>query len=281
MLKEKVFPYSWDEAIEILRNDPKYTKLIYDAYLTRDLIQNVERFNNSLEFEETKNLIRKFNINAFAILDIPAGNGIATYAFAKLGFRVTAVEPDNSPSLGRKAIEFVLNNSYLNADIVNAYGEKLPFENNTFDVVYVRQGLHHANDLRKMVMEFYRLLKPGGIMIACREHVVNNRKNSLSRFLQSQADHLLYGGENAFTLREYSSAIKSAGFRMESMLGPYASVINLHPFTPRSLSKAILKTRIGKALSLFISARIVVNLGVFILRVSRRPGRLFTFVARK
>jgi len=37
---EKTFPYSWEQAVEILRNDPQHRALVYDAYLTSDLREN-------------------------------------------------------------------------------------------------------------------------------------------------------------------------------------------------------------------------------------------------
>src|SRR5512141_1037361 len=142
--QEKNFPYSWEKAIDILRADPRYRELIYDAYLTEDLHGNCRRFADSAEFAEVLKLIRTYRQDARDILDIPGGNGIATYAFARAGFNVVAVEPDPSPSVGRGAIATSLSAENLEARIVDAFGEKLPFASESFDVVYVRQGLHHA-----------------------------------------------------------------------------------------------------------------------------------------
>ena len=54
------FRYSWDEAIDILRNDPEHQDLIFNSYLTGDLVDNCERFAASAEFSEVLKLARTF-----------------------------------------------------------------------------------------------------------------------------------------------------------------------------------------------------------------------------
>ena len=109
-MQEKVtekFKYTWEQAVEILRNDPQHQKLIYDSYLTSDVEDNCSRFHTSSEFSEVLRLIKELMPAAQTVLDIPAGNGIASYALAKSAFNVTAIEPDPSASVGRGAIEYV------------------------------------------------------------------------------------------------------------------------------------------------------------------------------
>jgi len=275
----KAFPYSWGEAIEILRRDPRHRQLIYDAYLTSDLHENCRRFAESTEFAEALRLIKVYRPDARDILDIPAGNGIATYALVRAGFDVIAVEPDSSASVGRGAIAASLSKANLNARIVGACGERLPFDSGSFDVVYVRQGLHHAQDLKAMVSEFARVLRPGGVLLGCREHVVNDYRSSLQDFLDAQPDHQLYGGENAFTLPDYRAAFASAGLNVVQEIGPYDSPINLHPNTPERLRAKILGSAPGRMLGLVLPKSLVSKLGIWQLKRSNRAGRLYSFVA--
>lgn len=276
---QKAFRYSWEQAIDLLRRDPRHQQLIFDAYLTSDLQGNCRRFAESDEFAETIGLIRAHRPNARDVLDVPAGNGIATYAFVKAGFDVVAVEPDSSPSVGRGAIASTLEATGLQARIVAAFGEKLPFQTGSFDVVYVRQGLHHAHDLKAMLREYARVLRRGGLLLGCREHVVDNYEASLRDFLASQVDHQLYGGENAFTLVDYRSAFVDADLTMIEEFGPYDSSINLHPNTAESLVDKISESVPGKILGLVLSRSLVGRLGMWRLRRSKRPGRLYSFVA--
>src|SRR5262245_37689232 len=277
--QDKKFPYSWEEAIDILREDPQHRELIYDAYLTADLAKNCQRFADSAEFAAVLALIKAHRPGARDVLDIPSGNGIAAYAFARAGFNVVAVEPDASESVGRGAIATSLSAENLQARIVNAFGEKLPFDAGSFDVVFVRQGLHHAQDLKAMVAEYARVLRPGGVLLGCREHVVDDYGASLEEFLDAQPDHQLYGGEHAFTLPDYRAAFAHGGFAIAEEIGPYDSPINLHPNTPESLADRICESAPGRILGLVLPRHLVARLGMWQLKRSKRPGRLYSFVA--
>jgi SAM-dependent methyltransferase len=278
MAEAKTLTHSWEEAIDILRKDPAHRQLIHDAYLTSDLPGNCRRFADSAEFAETLRLIRAYRSGARDVLDIPAGNGIATWALAKAGFNVTAVEPDPSQSVGRGAIASCLAAGHLDARIVDAFGEKLPFEAKSFDVVYIRQGLHHAQDLKAMIAEYARVLRPGGLLLGCREHVVDDYGTSLQEFLAAQPDHQLYGGEHAFTLPDYRAAFAHGGFGIVEEIGPYDSSINLHPNTPESLADKICESVPGRILGLVLPRHLVARLGMWQLKRSKRPGRLYSFV---
>jgi len=275
------FKYSWEEAIAILRADPAHQDLIFHSYLSADLADNARRFSASAEFAETLRLLAMKAPGARTVLDIPGGNGIAAYAFAKAGFEVTTVEPDPSPSVGRGAIAATLASSGLNADIVDAFGENLPFAGGSFDVVYVRQGLHHAADLPKMVREYARVLRPGGILFAGREHVVENYRESLEAFLATQVDHQLYGGEHAFTLPDYRAALDGAGLNRVLELGPFDSCINLYPVSVQELRQSLLASRKGRHLARLLPTAWVTKIGLWWLRRRKEPGRLYTFVAAK
>lgn len=276
---KKTFPYSWGEAIDILRKDPQHRELIYNAYLTSDLLGNCRRFAESAEFVEVLRLIKVYSPHARDLLDIPSGNGIATYAFARAGYSVVAVEPDPSASVGRGAIAASLSAEKLEARIVDAFGENLPFAAGSFDVIYVRQGLHHAQDLKTMLREYARVLRPGGLLLGCREHVVDNYESSLRDFLDAQVDHQLYGGENAFTLFDYRAAFADADLSIVREIGPYDSPINLHPNTPESLAAKISESTPGRILGWVLPKSLVSRLGMWQLRRSNRPGRLYSFVA--
>lgn len=52
-----------------------------------------------------------------------------------------------------------------NAELTEGVSDKLPFEDNTFDVVTCSQSFHHYPDTDKALREAYRVLKKGGIYI--------------------------------------------------------------------------------------------------------------------
>lgn len=279
----KEFAYTWEEAVEMLRKDPQHQKLIYDSYLTADLADNCHRFLASTEFVEVLRLIGELSPRAAKVLDMPAGNGIAAYAFAKSGFEVVAVEPDPSPSVGSSAIAYIREKEGLaKLNIISAYGENLPCEDEEFDVVYIRQGLHHARDLRQMVSEAVRVTKGGGLIIASREPVVDDYQGGLKTFLDAQPDHQLYGGENAFTHRDYLKAFQSKQVLLLRDLGPYDSIINLAPGSFAGLRSMLLNSRSGRILKRVLPSAIVYRLGISVLKIHHKEqGRLYTFVARR
>lgn len=274
------FKYTWEEAIEILRRSPEHQELIFNAYLTEDIAANCERFFSSEEFRAAKALMQEFSPGK-RMLDMPSGNGIATYAFAKSGFDVVAVDPNPSETVGRGAAAKVLAGAGLRAEIVDAFGESLPFPSASFDAVYVRQGLHHAADLPRMLKEIARVIRPGGVLLACREHVVDDYDESLQAFLDAQVDHQLYGGEHAFMLEDYRSAIESAGLVLSREMDPFDSVINMAPSSPEAMQARILNSRPAKILKCFLPNRIVVRLGMWWARRRAAPGRLYSFLAIK
>jgi ubiquinone/menaquinone biosynthesis C-methylase UbiE len=279
----KRYPYTWEEAIAVMRQDPQHKELIHNSYLSADLIENCYRFRASEEFAEVLKLVQSSLPDARRVLDLPAGNGIAAYAFARSDYEVVAVEPDSSASVGFGAIEFVRRHEDLsNIRIVPAYAEALPFGEAAFDVAYVRQGLHHAHDLSRMIGEIARVLKPGGLLVASREPVVDDYGAGLQAFLDAQPDHQLYGGENAFKHQDYLAELLGPSLVLVADLGPYDSVINLYPNSFAKLESELLNSRSGRILKPFLPRAFVYRLGLLVLkRKNREQGRLHTFVARK
>lgn len=274
---------TWEEAVQWLRNQPEKQELVRECYYDDPLELAVERFSNSEEWVAVKYLLKK--LIPGNVLDLGAGRGISSYAFAKSGCSVTSLEPDPSPLVGAKAIQSLIDSTRWPIKIVQEYGETLPFQDNTFDIVYGRAVLHHARALKKLCQEAARVLKPKGIFLATREHVIS-KKEDLPKFLDSHALHFLYGGENAYLLQEYIQVIKVAGLKLQKVIGPYESAINFAPKTQTEFESATASalTRIlGKKLASGLAGvRTVQQLaGWYASRKSDVPGRLYTFLGVK
>jgi len=244
-----------------------------------NLPTNVERFRASAEFQETLSLLRRYAPAAHTLLDIGAGNGVASLSLALAGYKVTAAEPDVSQVVGTGAIKQLADHYQLpQLTIVEAFGEQLPFADGSFDVVYVRQALHHAADLESFVKEASRVLKKEGLLLTVRDHVVNNERDK-ARFLARHPLHRYYGGENAFSLPVYQAAFENAGLEVVAILRPSGSVLNYDPW-----SKEVLKQRLSAIFGSWIVAIPgIMSLGWW-LSLRRKEyilGRLFSFVLRK
>jgi SAM-dependent methyltransferase len=188
---------------------------------------------------------------------------------------VTALEPDPSALVGAAAIADLSRTSGLPIAIVQNWGETLPFADASFDLVYCRQVLHHAADLNTLCAEASRVLRPGGLMIAVREHVLSHRRD-LQVFLDGHPLQKLYGGEHAFLLSDYLSALKSAGLTVRNAFNPYETDINLYPATVDDL-----RARWARKLRLPSGAFVPRVAATFAGRLSSAPGRLYSFVASK
>jgi ubiquinone/menaquinone biosynthesis C-methylase UbiE len=285
---------TWHETIQAIRNDPEYKDLVSLAYFEADLQLNVTKFGESDEFLRTLEILKTYAPQAKTLLDIGAGNGISSINFALKGFDVTAVEPDPSDSIGANAIRILKERLLLpNLIVYENFAEDIGIEDNSFDVVYIRQAMHHAHDLTRFLAESARVLKPGGLLLTVRDHVVYDQKDK-QWFLNSHPLHKFYGGENAFTAEEYESAMELAGLTIVKVLKFSDSVINYFPLTEQDLRsmpqkmtdrlREELKKRIG-ILSRFPFVFFLYKLkngSIASADIERHfPGRMYSYIAKK
>jgi SAM-dependent methyltransferase len=259
-------PITWEAAVERLRHDPAQRALVDACYYDDPLIEAAQRYHASGEWNAISELIGTSHRGASA-LELGAGR-------AKDGWTVTAVEPDPSDIVGAGAIRSLATESNLTIGVETRWGEQLPFPDRSFDLVFVRAVLHHARDLPAFCREAARVLKPGGQLLAVREHVIT-RDEDVVAFQNAHPLHRLYGGENAFRLDQYTGAIRDAGLDLQQVLSPFASDINLSPQS----RTALLSHQPGwwRALPGSIGLWLLTRAG----ERSNSPGRLYSFLARK
>lgn len=101
------------------------------------------------------------------ILDLAAGTGASSVAFAKPGVKVIAGDfSEGMLAVGRKRhpeIKFVF-----------ADATKLPFKDAEFDAVTISFGLRNVENVKKALSEMYRVTKPGGRIVICEFSKVTN-----------------------------------------------------------------------------------------------------------
>lgn len=95
-------------------------------------------------------------------LDIGCGGGLLAEEFARLGCRVTGVDPSEASleTARRHAARSGLDIAYR----VGA-GEALPCADAAFDIAYCCDVLEHVADLDRVIAETARILKPGGVYL--------------------------------------------------------------------------------------------------------------------
>jgi 2-polyprenyl-6-hydroxyphenyl methylase / 3-demethylubiquinone-9 3-methyltransferase len=95
-----------------------------------------------------------------SVLDVGCGGGLLAEEFARLGCRVTGVDPseESLAAAGTHAVR-----QRLAIDYRRARGEALPFGDGSFDVAYCCDVLEHVDDASQVIAETARVLKSGGI----------------------------------------------------------------------------------------------------------------------
>ena len=273
---------TWEQAVRWFRAQPEFAQAVCQNYFDLPVRNAVERYAQGEEFAE---VLRVLGVgNGRSILDLGAGNGIASFAFAKHGWHVTAVEPDPSEEVGAGAIRSLIQETGLHVELTQCHGEQLLFPDGVFDAVHARQVFHHAASLEGMVRDTARVLRSGGKLLATREHVVDDEVQ-LAAFRAAHPLHRWYGGESAYSVSTYLGAFRSAGLRVVQVWGPLESILNFYPGTEAERQRVLrdLGTgswgKLGGWLGRIPCVRRLQLKRV--LRQDHTPGRLFSFLLEK
>jgi 2-polyprenyl-3-methyl-5-hydroxy-6-metoxy-1,4-benzoquinol methylase len=98
-------------------------------------------------------------LNGKRLLDIGAGLGESSVYFALRGAEVTMI--DISPQMIAKACEIGRFHG-VTLEGRTAAGEELPVPDETYDLVYIANTIHHITNREMLFSEIRRVLKPGG-----------------------------------------------------------------------------------------------------------------------
>lgn len=270
---------NWERAVRGLIADPEKKEIVESCFFDPPIERAAERYRSGPEWAEIRKIIGPASGIA---LDLGAGNGIVSHALSKDGWSTIAVEPDPSDLVGQGAVRALAASTHIKVDLRSGYGEQLPVTSNSVAVVIARQVLHHARDLDAFCAEIARVLKPGGLLVAARDHVISGPEQ-LDAFLAGHPLHRFYGGENAFTLVRYREALTSAGLRVRDEFNSFQSPINYAPRTADGLRSAAAERLgiLGPVTTIFRIPALMSGTLALLAQFDRRPGRLVTFVCEK
>jgi SAM-dependent methyltransferase len=112
-------------------------------------------------------LNQRFPIFGKQVLEIGSGFGISLAVMLKqFGADAYGIEPD-SEGFGEsfaQAQEVLKANNLDIGRLIDAYGEKLPFPDGHFDIVYSNNVLEHTAEPAVVLKEAFRVLRPGGTL---------------------------------------------------------------------------------------------------------------------
>jgi ubiquinone/menaquinone biosynthesis C-methylase UbiE len=107
-------------------------------------------------------LINKFKLKSGShLLELGPARGDFIKEFSKKNFNIYGVD------LSDYVKEYCPEIKFKSANLEN---EKIPFEDNFFDVVYTKSFVEHFYYPEKIFLEIFRVLKPGGTIITLTPH---------------------------------------------------------------------------------------------------------------
>jgi SAM-dependent methyltransferase len=150
------------------------------------------------------------------VLDAGSGNGYFSWLAYKSGARVLALNFDKTQV--EKSRDFLL--GYEKADPARLQFERynlydLPAEIRTFDEIICFEVLEHLRRDGEVVKEFYRMLRPGGVLHVCCPYRLHPRHQAEVLDLGETGGHVRPG----YTEEDYRALLEPIGFQIQDLVG--------------------------------------------------------------
>jgi len=189
-----------------------WNRRIHDLDITTHPVGSRGFFDDldQYHFEKLHHLPRLVAFDGYrgrSVLDVGCGAGVDLARFARGGAAVTGVD------LAASAVELARANfaqQGLQGAFEVADGERLPFADNCFDLVYAHGVVQYTPDPQRLVDECRRVLKPGSEAVF---QVYNRRSwlNALSKLMKVGLEHEDAPVLRKFTIGEFRRLLR--GFR--------------------------------------------------------------------
>jgi ubiquinone/menaquinone biosynthesis C-methylase UbiE len=154
------------------------TREFYDAIERHRYAEYAPWMPRLMEFEKFRDA---------RLLEIGCGMGTDLLQFARGGARCTGID------LTPRSVEITRHRFRVygaGGDFMISDGERLPFRDESFDVVYSNGVLHHTPDTAGAIREVHRVLRPGGTAKVMLYH-----RHSLNYWFEIVVRRGLLGGE--------------------------------------------------------------------------------------
>jgi len=179
-----------------------------------------------------------------SVLDVGCGGGILAEEFARLGCRVTGVDP-SAPSLA--AAQQHAEQEGLAITYRQSAGEYLPFPAGAFDVVCCCDVLEHVADVTAVVAEITRVLAPGGVFFYDTINRTRRSKLVAIKLMQQWAwSRIMPPGLHDWGMfikpEELAAALRQAGLEPREVVGMVPAI---HPLGMIKAVRAWKKGRIS------------------------------------
>lgn len=190
---------------------------IYDATWGRGFSALYDRCFKAAEEAGLRDMRREVLAGARGrVLEIGAGTGLNLDLYPHEGLDslvVTEPDPHMFKQLRERAAKVC-----AGAELVQAGGEDLPFDDDSFDTVTVTLVLCTVPDQPATLQEIRRVLKPGGQLLFL-EHVRSNHPD-LAKWQDRLEKPWRFLGDGCHCNRDTEAGLKAAGFELSGVEHP-------------------------------------------------------------
>lgn len=186
--------------------------------LPQSMYESFTGANNPQPFVELK--------HGETVLDLGCGAGLDLYFYAKaVGEKGKCYGLDISEDMVNKARFNMDSSGIKNVEITCGHSDKLPFQNDFFDVV-ASNGIYNLSPDKELVMrEVFRVLKPGGRTVFC-EVVLKER---LPEDVRKNIDDWFRCIGGALPEKEFIALMAGVGFKDMQVISKIRNARTGHP----------------------------------------------------
>jgi ubiquinone/menaquinone biosynthesis C-methylase UbiE len=163
--------------------------------------------------------------SGLSVLDCGCGPGSITQGIVAAVHPGKVVGVDFGESQIERAKKDVAEHNIKNVEFIAASCYSLPFEDAAFDCVFSHALLEHLSDSKKALMEFHRVLKPGGVIGICSPDwggfILSPPSTELSEAIEAYTKLQTKNGGDVFVGRKFGIYMASAGFVSVQMQARY------------------------------------------------------------
>ena len=157
-----------------------------------------------LQGKATFDFVSKYYNKGMKVLDFGCGTGSNSKLFNPEDYIGSEVDSSRVESSGRKYPKY----RFEKIPIINSSGDRLPWEDNSFDMIFVSLCLHHINakSCKLIFKEFRRVLKSEGKILGIEPALIEGQH--FSNILMN----ILDAGDYILPLNKYKAMYQSESF---------------------------------------------------------------------
>lgn len=153
------------------------------------------------------NLLEITSVKGKKILEVGAGMGGDSIFLAKKRALVTVLDFTN------EALDLIRQNAKkakIDINTIQADARKMPFKNNTFDIIFHQGLLEHFKNPQELLVEQKRVLKPGGYIVV--DVPQRYTTYTIKKHMRMIFGKWFAGWEREFSITELEHLLRRSGF---------------------------------------------------------------------